>query len=514
MTYSTKSLIILQEILFLLLSIFLRSPYVNTNEVELRKLLFHERPYDRTVCPEAGITRVHTNLILLQIESVDEKAQVVTSNVQLICAWCDPFMSWNASRYNITELSVGSNYLWTPDVVLVNSADGKYSRNREHYALILRHDVLKLLGYVRFMFQDLWKTICKVRSTYFPFDQQHCTIIIRSGSRDGQSIKFIQRRPLVGRSFIRGEWELINSYTDITDERVSDFGQVDYSLVRFTLILKRNYVHYFMKIILPFTLVSFVTLFTFLLPPQTGEKLTLNVTILLSLVIYLQLLSGYIPKSDDETPILTLFCNANFFLVVLSCIMTVYVSYLYHRPSTSNIACVPTHMKVLILDYLSPLVYCHVNKHLKKRQLLKQDIEEKRPRRLSSIEKHMCQLFTVTTPVQPPNQQAVELLNILHQIKTHIRTQWLGPLNSHNEYDVCNEFLKIDNRKRLDEWQHVALVLDRLFFILFSIAMPCTALLFVFPHSSIGNNFRSNLTNIKTQIADAKCDLKYTPMIT
>jgi hypothetical protein len=49
-------------------------------------------------------------------------------------------MSWNTSRFNITELSVGSNHLWTPDVVVVNSADGKYSRNREHYALILRHD--------------------------------------------------------------------------------------------------------------------------------------------------------------------------------------------------------------------------------------------------------------------------------------------------------------------------------------------------------------------------------------
>jgi hypothetical protein len=113
---------------------------VNTNEIELRKLLFHQRPYDQKVCPESGITKVHTNLILLQIESVDEKAQVVTSNIQLTCAWCDPYMSWNLTRFNISELSVGSNYLWTPDVVLVNSADGKYSRNREHYALILRHD--------------------------------------------------------------------------------------------------------------------------------------------------------------------------------------------------------------------------------------------------------------------------------------------------------------------------------------------------------------------------------------
>lgn len=268
--------------------------------------------------------------------------------------------------------------------------------------------VLIILGYVRFMFQDLWKTICKIRSTYFPFDQQHCTIIIRSGSRDGHSVKFIQRRPIVGRSFIRGEWELINSFTEIIDERVSDFGQVDYSLVRFSLVLKRNHVHYFIKIILPFSLVSFVTLFTFLLPPQTGEKLTLNVTILLSLVIYLQLLSGYIPKSDDETPILTLFCNANFFLVVLSCIMTVYVSYLYHRPSTTTIASVPSHMKVILLDYLSPLVHCTGNKKQKKYPPVKYETEEKRPRRLSNIEKRLCNLFTLKTANQPANQQVVQ----------------------------------------------------------------------------------------------------------
>jgi hypothetical protein len=49
-------------------------------------------------------------------------------------------MTWNLSRFNITDLSVGSDYLWTPDVVLVNSADGKYSRNREHYAVILRYN--------------------------------------------------------------------------------------------------------------------------------------------------------------------------------------------------------------------------------------------------------------------------------------------------------------------------------------------------------------------------------------
>ena len=73
MDYSTNNFRILQR-LFLAIFIFI-SPVI-TNEVELRQSLFHRRSYDYKVCPESGVTKVHTNLILLQIESVDEKAQV------------------------------------------------------------------------------------------------------------------------------------------------------------------------------------------------------------------------------------------------------------------------------------------------------------------------------------------------------------------------------------------------------------------------------------------------------
>jgi hypothetical protein len=64
-------------------------------------------------------------------------------------------------------------------------------------------------------------------------------------------------------------------------------------------------------------------------------------------------------------------------------------------------------MKIILLDYLSPLVYCNANKRLERRPSLKHDIEEKRPRRLSSIEKRMCHLFTVTTPIRTVNQQVI-----------------------------------------------------------------------------------------------------------
>lgn len=87
------------------------------------------------------------------------------------------------------------------------------------------------------------------------------------------------------------------------------------------------------------------------------------------------------------------------------------------------------------------------------------------------------------------------------------------PSNSH-EYDIGSDLLKHDNQQRLDEWQQVALVLDRLFFLLFIIAMPCTALLFVWAHLSIGNDYRSNITVANNESIDAHCDLLYKPMLT
>ncbi len=74
--YSTASSNVLQGLFLLLVYTNILFPHVNSNESELRRLLFEKREYDEKICPEKGITKVHTNLILLQIEGVNEKEQV------------------------------------------------------------------------------------------------------------------------------------------------------------------------------------------------------------------------------------------------------------------------------------------------------------------------------------------------------------------------------------------------------------------------------------------------------
>jgi hypothetical protein len=99
----------------------------------------------------------------------------------------------------------------------------------------------------------------------------------------------------------------------------------EYTGLRYTMKLRRVATFYLIKIIFPFTLITLVTLFAFWLAPDSGEKLTLNVTILLSLIFYLQMITEYIPRGYTKLPTLTLYSLLNFFFVFLSCTISVIV---------------------------------------------------------------------------------------------------------------------------------------------------------------------------------------------
>jgi nicotinic acetylcholine receptor, invertebrate len=51
-------------------------------------------------------------------------------------------------------------------------------------------------------------------------------------------------------------------------------------------------------------ILTFVALFGFLVPPASGEKANLGITILLSMIVFLMVLSDYMPPNSDHLPII------------------------------------------------------------------------------------------------------------------------------------------------------------------------------------------------------------------
>ena len=75
-----------------------------------------------------------------------------------------------------------------------------------------------------------------------------------------------------------------------------------YPDVTFHLTLKRKARFYVFTVLFPCILTSSVSALGFVLPPASGEKVSLGVTVLLSLAVFLMMVSEQLPASADTFP--------------------------------------------------------------------------------------------------------------------------------------------------------------------------------------------------------------------
>ncbi|KAL3320086.1 hypothetical protein Ciccas_001245 [Cichlidogyrus casuarinus] len=118
---------------------------------------------------------VKIGISLVQILGINEKSQVLTTNVWITLEWNDTFLKWNKQEWQgIGELRIKSDQIWTPDIVLYNFADERIKQARDVFA------VVKNEGKVEWMPPAILKSTCKIDITMFPFDVQICFIKLGS----------------------------------------------------------------------------------------------------------------------------------------------------------------------------------------------------------------------------------------------------------------------------------------------------------------------------------------------
>lgn len=130
---------------------------------------------------------------------------------------------------------------------------------------------------IKWQFQTVSKSFCKIDIMNFPFDEQHCSISIRSSGRDRTMMGIIKRNHKVKvMENFKTEWFIINS---LVEESTLLIGKnrsntiPEFSVLRFNMRLRRVTTYYFLKIIFPFSIITSVTLFTFWLAPDSSSNI-------------------------------------------------------------------------------------------------------------------------------------------------------------------------------------------------------------------------------------------------
>ncbi|XP_041448317.1 acetylcholine receptor subunit alpha-type acr-16 isoform X13 [Drosophila obscura] len=298
----------------------------------LNHLLSTYNTLERPVANESEPLEVKFGLTLQQIIDVE---------------WNDYNLRWNETEYGgVKDLRITPNKLWKPDVLMYNSADEGFD-GTYHTNIVVKHN-----GSCLYVPPGIFKSTCKIDITWFPFDDQHCEMKFGSWTYDGNQLDLVLNSEDGGdlSDFItNGEWYLL-AMPGKKNTIVYACCPEPYVDITFTIQIRRRTLYYFFNLIVPCVLISSMALLGFTLPPDSGEKLTLGVTILLSLTVFLNLVAESMPTTSDAVPLIGTYFNCIMFMVASSVVLTVVVLNYHHR--TADIHEMPPWIKSVFLQWL------------------------------------------------------------------------------------------------------------------------------------------------------------------
>jgi len=103
---------------------------------------------------------------------------------------------------------------------------------------------------------------------------------------------------------LNGEWELYATSAEWRETILSCCPLARYPYVQFALRLRRRYAFYLLNVIVPCALVSVLAMVGFCLPPDAGEKVSLGISVVLAIIVFLLLLAETVPRTSLHVPII------------------------------------------------------------------------------------------------------------------------------------------------------------------------------------------------------------------
>ena len=160
------------------------------------------------------------------------------------------------------------------------------------------------------------------------------------------------------------EWDLLTVPAKKNEKYYTCCSEPYYDIT-FNITMRRKTLFHTVNLIIPCEAISFLTVLVFYLPSDSGEKITLCISILLSLTVFFLLLAEIIPPTSLVVPLIGKYLLFTMILVTLSIIVTVIVLNVHFRsPSTYTMS--PWVRKVFlnILPRLLLMRRPHVDKVL------------------------------------------------------------------------------------------------------------------------------------------------------
>uniref|UniRef100_A0A7E4ZW14 Neur_chan_LBD domain-containing protein n=1 Tax=Panagrellus redivivus TaxID=6233 RepID=A0A7E4ZW14_PANRE len=442
-------------------------------------LMYYYNKNVRPVVNTSEALKVKFGASLIRIIDVDEVNQVLTTNLWLEMQWYDYKLKWDPATFNnIKKIHLPSDQIWIPDILLYNNADG------EPHISIMSDALVYYTGLVVWKPPSIYKSFCTIDIKYFPYDIQSCQMKFGGWSYNGFLMNIVQlpSRPedvIETRYDERGrdyqfvkvgmdlsafypslEWDVI----ELTSKRHEQLypgccGQDMYIDITFEVTLRRKALFYTVNLVFPCVIIALLTTFVFYLPP-IEHKMTFSISILVSLTVFYLVLVDLIPPTSLVIPLIGRYLLFTIFLVTMSIFFCVIILNFYRRDGSTHK--MPSWMRKVFLGRLPGYLW------------IKPPEEDDMSDDGSTISELMQSQATASRRASP------YILSVSSMVDSETRLSQLAQLRGMHP-DVLRRM--IDNvafiadhfraekkeSKVSDDWTYVAMIIDRLLLIIFTI---------------------------------------------
>ncbi|XP_041083026.1 neuronal acetylcholine receptor subunit beta-4-like [Polyodon spathula] len=350
-------------------------------------------------------------------------------------------------------------------------ADGTYEVS------LFTNAVVQFNGSIFWLPPAIYKSACKIEVKHFPFDQQNCTLKFRSWTYDHTEIDLVLKNGVASMDDFTpsGEWDIVA----LPGRRIVNPLDPTYVDVTYDFIIKRKPLFYTINLIIPCVLITSLAILVFYLPSDCGEKMTLCISVLLALTVFLLLISKIVPPTSLDVPLIGKYLMFAMVLVTFSIITSVCVLNVHHRsPSTHTM---PSWVKVVFMVKLPALLFMKRPENSSARQRLRQ--QQMRLRKVSlATPPHIA--FTSICSSSPGHFYK----NATYFVNPARKADMPDSFSGQQDFRQCGsarygpEVLEAvegvrfvadhmrgddDDQSVIEDWKYVAMVVDRMFLWIF-----------------------------------------------
>lgn len=451
-------------------------------EQNLYHYLFSKNELGRNVRPVLNLSttvEVKFGIELKQLLSMDEGNQSMETIIWVRQVWKNELLAWNPDAFDgVSAMHVDAKNIWKPDIVLYNNGDDGYDGGLDKYRTLI---MINSDGTCSWFAPASFKSTCRVNVRFFPFDIQECKLKFGSWAFDISKIRLsLDPRPVISKSYNNStQWEVVGAMKEKNTLKYVCCKQ-PYDDATFKFILKRRPLYYVFHIIAPCIIFMLLILFSFCLPPASGERVSLAITILLVFASFLQVISESLPRTSDSVPILSVFYMTIMAESALSLITTCIVLCFHHKGTKKENIPLPQWMKRYFLEVI-PRDICVGHHQISRRHNNKDarlELYGDALKMMKLIEKKNCigcdeswsDEYTTFMSYHPSLSTSMTYDNKKLNMVQSLR-DILGEINKINRSLFTHE-------RRIEvasEWKMIGRILDRVFFYVYLVTFLLSA---------------------------------------